>query len=330
MSLASRWHYYRRIFRAYLFSGLGSGRSQLTFWHETPEINPRTSASQLGEYYMLFREKANYVGQFDAAGIPMLDYHGTIGLQYNPIAIAQWGLANYNLYCQTGDDAPWQKTLKAADWLTTNLEQNSDGLWVWNHHFDWDYRDPLKAPWYSGLAQGQGISLLLRTQSRAGSEKYQRVVDQAFVALTRPIAEGGVLFEDEEKNLWIEEYLVNPPTHILNGFMWALWGVFDYWLASKDATAKQIFDRGVETLVHNLARFDTGYWSLYEQSGTRLKMLASPFYHQLHSVQLRVMSKLTGDARFAAVAERWEGYTHHRSNRTRALVEKSVFKLLRY
>ena len=76
--------------------------------------------------------------------------------------------------------------------------------------------------------------------------------------------------------------------------MWALWGVFDYWLARGDASAKKIFDRGVETLIRNLARFDTGYWSLYEQSGTRLKMLASPFYHQLHIVQLRVMSKADG------------------------------------
>jgi hypothetical protein len=59
-------------------------------------------------------------------------------------------------------------------------------------------------------------------------------------------------------------------------------------------------------------------------------MLASPFYHRLHIVQLRVMSKLTGDVRFATVAERWEGYARRRSNRTRALVGKSVFKLLHY
>jgi len=330
MSPSTRWHYYRRIFRAYL----GSGRSQLTFWHEVPEINPRASATQFGEYYMLFREKADYSGHYDAAGIPMLDYHGAIGLQYNPIAIAQWGLANCNRFCETGDDARWQKTLKAADCLAANLEQNAHGLWVWNHHFDWEYRDTLKAPWYSGLAQAQGVSLLLRahahSRTHSDDEKYQRAAEKAFVALTRPIAEGGVLFEDEKKNPWIEEYLVNPPTHILNGFMWALWGVFDFWLARADTSAKEIFDRGVETLVHNLARFDTGYWSLYEQSGTRLKMLASPFYHQLHIVQLRVMSKLTGDARFAAVAERWEGYAQHRSNRIRALVEKSVFKLLHY
>jgi heparosan-N-sulfate-glucuronate 5-epimerase len=326
MTPATRWHYYRRIFCAYL----GSGRSQLTFWHETPEVNPRATADRLGEYYMLFREKADYAGHYDAAGIPMLDYHGVIGLQYNPIAIAQWGLANYNRSCERGEGARWQKTLKAADWLVANLEQNAHGLWVWNHHFDWDYRDPLRAPWYSGLAQGQGVSLLLRAHTRSEDEKYRRAADKAFIALTRPIAQGGVIFEDDEKNLWIEEYLVDPPTHILNGFMWALWGVFDYWLACSDASAKVIFDRGAETTVCNLARFDTGYWSLYEQSGTHLKMLASPFYHQLHIVQLRVMTWLTGDPRFVEVAERWESYAHRRSNRTRALVEKSVFKLLHY
>jgi heparosan-N-sulfate-glucuronate 5-epimerase len=326
MSLSARWHYYRRIFSAYL----GSGRSQLTFWHETPEANAHARTHQLGQYYMLFREKADYAGHYDAGGIPMLDYHGIIGLQYNPIAIAQWGLANYNLFCQTNEEIRWTKTLRAADWLVANLEENSRGLWVWNHHFDWDYRDTLKAPWYSGLAQGQGISLLLRAHAGSGNEKHQRAAEQAFVALTRPISEGGVLFEGAEQNLWIEEYLVDPPTHILNGFMWALWGVFDYWLARADPSAKTIFDRGVQTLVQNLPRFDTGYWSLYEQSGTRLKMLASPFYHRLHIVQLRVMSVMTGDPRFTAVAERWEGYSLRRSNRTRALVEKSVFKLFHY
>lgn len=50
MSLGTRWHYYRRIFRAYL----GSARSQLTFWHDVPEINPRALVDALGEYYMLF------------------------------------------------------------------------------------------------------------------------------------------------------------------------------------------------------------------------------------------------------------------------------------
>jgi hypothetical protein len=201
---------------------------------------------------------------------------------------------------------------------------------VWNHQFDWEYRNTLKAPWYSGLAQGQGVSLLLRAHAHASDKKYLQAAERAFVPLTRLITGGGVLFEDQEKNLWIEEYLVDPPTHILNGFIWALWGVFDYWLAREDAAARDVFDRSVATLLHNLAKYDTGYWSLYEQSGTRLKMLASPFYHRLHVVQLRVMALLTGNQLFNQVASRWERYTQSGANRTRALLEKSVFKLLYY
>lgn len=326
MTLARRWNYYQRIFRAYL----GSGTSQLSFWHETPGENPRASSDRLGEYYMAFREKADYAGPHDSSGIPMLDYHGAIGKQYNPIAIAQWGLANYNAALATDTVSRWQKCRAAADWMCANLEQNLSGLWVWHHHFDWEYRDRLKAPWYSGLAQGQGISLLLRVHHSTPEQKYLQAAERAFVPLTRPISSGGVLFEDDAQNLWIEEYIVDPPTHILNGFIWALWGVFDYWLARGDDCARQIFERGVATLVLNLPRYDAGYWSLYEQSGIRVDMLASPFYHRLHIVQLRIMARLTGKAVFAEFADRWEAYARGTRNRLRALAGKSLFKLLYY
>jgi hypothetical protein len=106
--------------------------------------------------------------------------------------------------------------------------------------------------------------------------------------------------------------------------------LLDYWLARADASAKQLFDRGVRTLLFNLPRYDTGYWSLYEQSGTHLRMLASPFYHRLHIVQLRIMSIVTGEPSFAAVAGRWQSYANRPFNRGRALLEKSIFKLLHY
>ena len=83
-------------------------------------------------------------------------------------------------------------------------------------------------------------------------------------------------------------------------------------------------------MMHNLDRYDLGFWSLYEQSETRLPMVASSFYHRLHIVQLRVMHRLTGEAAFARVAERWENYTRSRVNRIRALTYKSAFKLCYY
>jgi hypothetical protein len=95
-----RLDYYQRIFAAYL----SPHKSHLTFWHEVPEVNEHFRPGKLGEYYMPFNNKADYQGQYDQAGIPLLNYHGKVGLQYNPIAVAQYGLGNYNLYFRTGDE----------------------------------------------------------------------------------------------------------------------------------------------------------------------------------------------------------------------------------
>jgi hypothetical protein len=279
---------------------------------------------------MLFAEKADYPGAYDPAGIPLLDYHGKIGPQYNPIAIAQYGLGNYNLFRRTADPTRRDRVRLIADWLCSHLEKNPHGLSVWNHHFDWEYRDTLRAPWYSALAQGQGISLLVRAHREFAEPRYLEAAQLALASFYKSVDEGGVAFTDNQGDLWFEEYIVSPPTHILNGFIWAAWGIYDYVLTTQDPSAQDLFARAVQTLLHNLDRFDLGFWSLYEQSGTRLPMVASPFYHRLHIVQLRIMHALTGEDKFAQVADRWESYARSRANRTRALCYKSAFKLCYY
>jgi heparosan-N-sulfate-glucuronate 5-epimerase len=322
-----RLAYYQRIFSAYLLRN----NSQLTFWHDLPEGNPNARADRLGEYYMTFSQKADYASPFDDAGVPLLDYRGPIGKQYNPIAIAQYGLGNYNRISRNADpQARRKRFLLASDWLVANLEPNAQGVSVWNHNFDWEYRDTLKAPWYSGLAQGQGISLLVRAHHQTGDSKYLESAQRAFQSFLHTIQEGGVLFRNDQGDVWIEEYLVDPPTHILNGMIWASWGVYDYFLATGDPQARELFGRVVETLARNLARYDLGFWSLYEQSGTRLRMIASPFYHRLHIVQLRILHDLTGRAIFRVYADRWETYAGSRVRRMAALCYKSAFKLCYY
>ena len=229
--------YYRRIASAYLVGG----SSHLTFWHETPAENPNASSTELGEYYMLFAEKADYAGLYDSAGIPQLDYRGAIGPQHNPIAIAQYGLGNYNLFRRTDSPERRQKFLKTANWLVDHLEANPHGLFVWNHYFDWEYRDTLRSPWYSGLAQGQGISLLVRAHKESADPRYLDAAQKALAAFYRPLTEGGVAFTDDQGDIWFEEYIVSPPTHILNGFIWAAWGVYDYFLATLHSAAHRNF-----------------------------------------------------------------------------------------
>lgn len=321
-------NYLKRVFQAYL----GSGKSQLTFWHETPALNEKAFLPKSKRFYMTFAEKARYGGPFNEQGIPLLDYRGVIGPQLNPIAIAQYGLGCWNLHLdETNKNSEWRnKYLQVADWLVLNLVPNQAGISVWMHHFDWEYFQKLKSPWYSGLAQGQGIALLMRAWWDTGDIKYLNAADKAFVALITPVSKGGTLFIDEKDNWWIEEYITDPPTHILNGFFWALWGVWDYAGESKSAykdKALELWNKSLITLAANLERFDTGHWSVYDLSSIPMRNPASPFYHRLHLVQLQVMHRLSGQAIFRDIYEKWLGYQQCFWCRNRALIEKAIFKL---
>jgi len=318
--------YFERVIYAYLINK----NSHLSFWHGEPEVNEKASLTELGEYYMPFLYKANYQGPFDEKGIPILDYKGKVGKQYNPIAIAQYGLGHYNLYKRTSNDKYFNIFLKQANWLVEHLETNLKGLHVWNHHFDWEYRDPLKSPWYSALSQGQGISVLARAFKETQQKEYLGAAQKAFESFKYDIFEGGVKYTDKNGYIWFEEAIVTPPTHILNGFLWSLWGIYDYYLLTKEKEAEELFEKSIETLKENLRLYDNGFWSLYEFSGTKLKMIASSFYHSLHIIQLRVMYKLTKEKLFNNYANKWNEYRRKILNRNLALIYKAIFKLLYY
>jgi len=126
MKFKKRWFYLQRVISAYF----GEKPSQLTFWHDEPQINSFSKYDEIGEYYMPFFDKADYSSYIDKDGIPLLDYRGAIGKQYNPIAIAQYGLGNYNLFKRTNDSERYKKFIKIADWLVKNLALNRKGLYV--------------------------------------------------------------------------------------------------------------------------------------------------------------------------------------------------------
>jgi heparosan-N-sulfate-glucuronate 5-epimerase len=322
----SRIAYLARIARVYANKSSGP----LSFWYERPTMNEAAFVDGGLEYFMQFQGKANYRGPFDADGVPILDYQGDIGPQHNPIAIAQYGLARFNRWLTTGaaeDSAAW---MAVAQWLVRELKPNDHGVPVWMHHFDWPYRQVLKAPWYSGLAQGNGLSMLVRAARSTSDAQFADAAHAAFESFTRDVSAGGVMATDEQGDLWIEEYLVDPPSHILNGFIWALWGVYDYAQWSGSPQALKIWECCLNTLERRLHEFDTGWWSLYEARNQGEEMPASRYYHTLHITQLQVLHRQTGRQVFADAAARWQGYLHNGGYRLRALAQKAIFKLRRY
>jgi len=320
------WNYYKRIFQAYLTRK----GSQLSFWHETPEVNDAAFANGSDQFYMAFYDKTNYEGPFDNAGVPMLDYRGIIGCQYNPIAIAQYGLGCFNRFRREGDTSWLRRARSTADWLVNNLDQNESTRWVWMHHFDFEYYKKLEAPWYSGLAQGQGIALLVRMARACKEQKYANVADRAFETMTASVDDGGTLFVDDDGNWWIEEYITDPVTHILNGMIWALWGVYDYAAFSNNKLASDLWQRCLLTLKNKLELFDCGFWSLYDLAPLPKKNLTSSFYHQLHIVQMEIMFRLSGLSFFKDYLTQWASYQARWLCRKRAFVKKIIFKLTYY
>ncbi len=313
--------YFSRIFNAYILKK----KSQLTFWHGKVGFNNNANYEELDEFYQLFDYKANYPGPFNKDGVILLDYHGLVGVQKYHIAISQYGLACYNQYKRTGKKEWYEKFMAQVKWHENNLLKNDRGIYLWYANFDWDYHGIQKKPWASGLAQGNGLSLLTRAYIETRDEKYLDLCEKVFKSIITEIKDGGVMLVEDE-NYWIEEML-NPPKHILNGFMWALMGVYDYYLLTKDNNVKYWFDKFINTLETNLHTFDTGYWSLYEHAGTKIPMLASYFYHSLHIVQLKILYKMTNRRIFEEYANKWEKYMNNRLYKTKAFIIKSIFKL---
>jgi len=322
-------NYLKRIFSAYVFKR----NSQLTFWHGRPFVNENafpTDDQRLGQYYQSFEKKALYPGPFDEHGIPLLNYHGVIGKQYNPIAIIQFGLGNHDLYKQTGQEEYKHKFLNASEWLLKKLEKNSFGLWVWNHKFDWEYFQQLKNPWYSALAQGQGLSILARAYVETQDKIFLDASDKVFQTLISPISAGGVQFVDQAGGVWLEEYLVEPASHVLNGFIWAVWGVRDYYILTGSEAALNLYNQCLKTIKDNLPQFDIGFWSKYDASKNFLRTIASKFYHNLHIVQLEILFRLTGDDTFKRWQEKWQKYNRNKFYNALAFIYKVVFKVFYY
>ena len=151
---------------------------------------------------------------------------------------------------------------------------------------------------------------------------------QPGLALSADIDAGGVLTTDSRGRLWIEQYVTRPPSHILNGFIWALWGVYDYARFTGDILVRARFDKCVATIESALPEYDNGHWSLYELPGGGTPMASSRDEHALHIAQLRVLERITGLSTFKVFADRWQRYLDSPVNRTRARLEKAAFKLL--
>jgi heparosan-N-sulfate-glucuronate 5-epimerase len=254
-------------------------------------------------------------GPLDENGIPLVDYqklYSSNGIRskgkrfptvYTPVTIAQYALHLWKLVIQ-GDHNAKEKFITQSDWLVNNLEETKNKFRGWIHYFPVPmYR--LEPGWLSAMAQGEGISVLIRAYHLTQNEKYLNCALRAFSAFKHNIAEGGVSYFDTDGKLWLEEYPHFPPLNVLNGMIFAILGLHDLMLATQDKEVATFFQSSVETLLQHISDYDCGYGSVYD---LYFRQVVDQKYHNLHIQQLFVLYEITGQQKFKEIAARWQQY----------------------
>jgi len=289
-------------------------------------LGAKVRSAVLEEYHVSFRNWVPFIesggyGPLDEEGIPLVDYTRDARMRGTPpvhfsVTVAQYALGVFETWLATGVQKHKQKFLQLAHWLEERAEPVGDVALVWPARFDFPVYG-LKAPWISSMAQSQVVSVLLRAYQIENRPELLEKARKAIATFHIPAAEpGGVRYVDPRGDVWFEEYVTSPPAHVLNGFIFSLFGLDEFGRVTSDGPAIEARDKGILTLERNLHLYDTGYWSRYD---LLRDCVASTFYHgNVHIPLLRALHLLTGSSVFLRFADRWEGYLKSTVCRVRA------------
>jgi hypothetical protein len=120
------------------------------------------------------------------------------------------------------------------------------------------------------------------------------------------VEDGGGLYRDPRTDeLWLEEYPSTPASHVLNGFIFALFGLMEFNMRrdlKKSDKTVSIEQKLIQTLSTNIDRYDKFGWSCYDLAKSNF---APTHYHIIHIYTLNYLSIILNNDRFSIVAEKW-------------------------
>jgi len=171
--------------------------------------------------------------------------------------LATFGEAN-GYYLSGHENANLRQVLDEVLPLAT---QRAGGL-AWEYMFNFDGGVP---PWTSGLSQGTAVQVYARAYARLKEPTYLATAQQALGIFQAPPPQG--VRVSTHAGAMYAEYSYAPRDRILNGFIQALVGLYDYTSITKDPLGLALFEAGDAEARAIVPSFNTGAWSLYDQFG---------------------------------------------------------------
>jgi hypothetical protein len=282
-----------------------------------------------GGYYNDLREKGLEHGGPDGALAAARELAASRRLA-SPVTMVQLGLGGWQL---ARDDERWLPVVEfVARWVESELDDRGRIAFL----FAMPHTFRLEPPWYCALAQGEAASLLVRA---AHALDDLSLLDAAARAVEPLLDEGSELVSPTPEGPVLEEYPTEPPAHVLNGWIFALWGLYDVaaQLGADGSESRRMvagrartrFETSVSALAAHLPEYDVGFdWSRYDLMPRRIPNVASPFYHRLHVEQLRALARLAPEHPILSeTAERWLAALRRPHARGHALALKVLFRM---
>lgn len=236
---------------------------------------------------------------------------------FNPVSASLYALGQHT-WAWHGREYRDQGTARfLAQARRLRLRQDADGGWRYPVAVR---RYAVEPGWYSAMAQGLAVSVLLRAADLTQEQSYVDSAGAAAALMLRPVGKAGCADYDESGRAFLEECPSDPPCHILNGALFALIGLRELNGRAGHSAHLPVAQR----LAADLQHFDVGYWSRYD---LRFPAPATHAYHALHISLLEIAARLLADQTFSRTARRWRGYLRHPGYRLRAAAGKAWFVL---
>lgn len=240
--------------------------------------------------------------------------------RYHAIRIAQFALHRYDVWRATGDTNARDDFFAQASYLRSAQEDGAvTGLYRFG--FAWPkYGAP--SGWTSAMAQGEAISVLLRAEAACPGSGFGEAALRAATPFAYDVRCGGVIVRDG-RDVFFEEIAVQPAAHVLNGCIFALFGLWELAQRTQIVWMRELVNESFGTLGRWLPRYDTGWWSLYSlmRSAHGRPHVATLKYHAFHIAQLRVLAAMSQDRVFGETADRWTRYIERPESRRRVLAD---------
>jgi heparosan-N-sulfate-glucuronate 5-epimerase len=250
--------------------------------------------------------QTKYLGIYiDTNGVPYVNYnergtkHNGIGVQRNPVTIIHTAMDYYN----EGDTKFF---INNANWLVDNAIPKN-GFSTFEYTYDWPVYN-LKQPWRSAMANGEALVPLVKAHAMTGNITYLDTAKELLNSFFVEVKDGGITYKDSENSWWYEEYVADnidaEQSRVLNGMLFALIGVQEYYEYTNDIDAKLIFDRGIDSVKENLDKYDNGeghsYYDIYHNPPDK--------YHLIHVDLLNRLYDITHEEIFREYSEKWNGF----------------------